>query len=357
MPDPLLRTQPHAAHAGADFPFQALVEQSLAGIYVLQDECFQYANRTWAALAGYLPEEMVGRHLRDFVPPDFLPEVLRLYHLRLAADPPSIRFITRGLHRAGHTVLIEVHGTRMLYRGRPAVVGIGVDVTERVHNEQALRDSQARLQALAAYGQDRLEQQRAQYASALHDELGGMLSSVKLDVARLQRRADRPALRQISEDLRRLTQDCIATVRRLAHDLRPSSLDHLGLSAALRQSLTAFAERGELCLHLDLQLDDALVSPRRATAAYRIVQEALTNVGRHAQAGQVRLQLWAEAGQLRLVLEDDGCGFDPVAVAAQQPLAMGLASMHERARELGGALHLSSAPGAGTRLSLRLPLL
>ena len=104
---------------------------------------------------------------------------------------------------------------------------------------------------------------------------------------------------------------------------------------------------------LTLRLDDTLLSPRRATAVYRIVQEALTNVARHAQAQQVTLQLWSEPGLLRLELVDDGCGFAP---GAQRAGAMGLLSMRERALGLGGTLSVSSSPGAGTRLSLRLAL-
>lgn len=330
-----------------------MVEQSLAGIYVLQDECFQYANTTWAALVGLRPEQMLGRHLRDFVPADFLPEVIRLYHLRLAGDPPSIRFITRGLHQDGRTILIEVHGTRILFRGRPAVAGIGVDATERLHNEAALRESQASLQALSAHHQGQLEQQRMRYSRELHDVLGGMLSSVKMDVTRIQRRADTPELQQISAGLLRLAQDCISTVRRMSEALRPGVLDHLGLSAALRQALGEFAQRYGVTHRLTLQLDDTLLSPRRATAVYRIVQEALTNVARHAQAQQVTLQLWSDPGLLRLELVDDGCGFAP---GTQRAGAMGLLSMRERARELGGTLSVSSSPGAGTRLSLSLAL-
>lgn len=116
-------------------PFHAIVEQSVAGIYVLQDEAFVYTNATWAAMLGYTPQEMQGGHLSRFVPAYFLPEVLRLYHLRLNADPPSIHFVTRGLHRLGHELRVEVHGTRILYRGRPAVMGVGVDITERLRNE------------------------------------------------------------------------------------------------------------------------------------------------------------------------------------------------------------------------------
>ena len=140
-----------------DMPFHAIVEQSVAGIYVIQDECFAYANATWAGMLGYAPETMVGGHLSRFVPADFIGEVLSRYHQRLAADPPSMRFITRGQHAQGHVVLIEVHGSRMMYGGRPAVMGIGVDVTERLRIEEELRRSREQLQALSAYTAAKLE--------------------------------------------------------------------------------------------------------------------------------------------------------------------------------------------------------
>src|SRR5687768_4893193 len=96
-------------------PFHAIVEQSVAGIYVLQDECFVYCNTHWSRMIGYEPHEMVGRHLDNFVPPYFLAEVLERYHRRLQADPPSMHFVTHGMHRDGtREVSIEVHGARIM---------------------------------------------------------------------------------------------------------------------------------------------------------------------------------------------------------------------------------------------------
>ena len=169
--------------------FHALVEQSVAGIYILQDERFVYANAHWADIVGLTPQEMIGGHLSRFVAPEDLDALLDKYYRRLRGDPPSMHFITRGLHADGRVLQIEVHGSRMLYRGRPAVMGVGIDVTERLRNEAELLRLREQLQALTAYTAAKLEEQRQQFARDVHDVLGGMLTSIKMDATRGPSRA------------------------------------------------------------------------------------------------------------------------------------------------------------------------
>lgn len=337
-----------------DIPFDAIVSQSVAGIYVLQDERFVYANDTWAALAGYTVDEMLGDHLSRFVPPDFLGEVLRLYHLRLKADPPSIHFITHGLHKLGHELRIEVHGTRIMYRGRPAVMGVGVDVTERLRDEEELRRSRQQLQELSTYMHRKLEEQRLSFSRDVHDVLGGMLTSIKMDTARILRRADTAELQELTRGLMALTQEAIETVKGISEALRPSQLEHLELPEVMAAELNEFTRRFGVPHTLDAEAPILRLSPRRATTVYRIFNEAMTNVARHAQAGQVAVALQIEGERFVMSLQDDGVGFDP---AAQDRSALGLLSMTERAREIGAELTIRSAPGQGTRLVLSVPLL
>ena len=337
-----------------DIPFQAVVEHSVAGIYVLQDERFVYANAHWAGIVGLTPEEMVGGHLSRFVPPEELDALLDKYHRRLRGDPPSMHFVTRGLHRDGSIRLIEVHGSRMVYRGRPAVMGVGIDVTERLHNEAELRRSREQLQALTTYTAAKLEEQRLSLARDVHDVLGGMLTAIKMDATRLLRRTNDAEAHGIAEGLLGLTQATLETVRRIAEELRPAVLDHLDISAAIARELQAFSQRFGIAHALDAPADTRRLTPRRTTAVYRIFHEALTNVARHAQAAKVEVRVAIEGEVLALDLRDDGCGFDPAAQEGRR--ALGLLSMRERAREVGGSLQIESAPGAGTRLQLRVPL-
>ena len=336
-------------------PFHAIVEQSVAGIYVLQDECFVYCNTHWSRMIGYEPHEMVGRHLDNFVPPYFLSEVLERYHRRLQADPPSMHFVTHGMHRDGtREVSIEVHGARIMFRGRPAVMGVGVDITERLRNEAELKRSREQLQELIAYTTRKLDEQRLHFARDLHDLLGGMLTSIKMDATRVLRRVDTPELRDLTSGLIALTQKTIDTVRQLSEAQRPSELDHLGLGEAAARELGEFSERYGIPHALHSEVPTLRLSPRRATVIYRVFHEALTNVARHAQAHRVDAWLGVREGRFVLELRDDGRGFDP-----QSPgnSALGLLSMHERSREIGAQLEIRSAPGQGTSLVLQCPLL
>jgi PAS domain S-box-containing protein len=344
-----------AAGADApDIPFQAIIEQSLAGIYVMQDERFVYSNATWAAMAGYTPEELMARPLRELVAPDMYDIVMERYYQRLRGEVQSMRFQTRGLHRDGHVVHLEIHGSRMMFRGRPAVGGVGIDISERVARDEELRRSREQLQQLAAYTHRKLEEQRLTFARDVHDELGGMLTALKMDVARIARRVGTEELRGMTQAALGLTQEIIATSRAISESLRPSALDPGGLALAIARDLEQFSARSGVP-HA-VRGDDAplRLPPKRAIAVYRIFHEGLTNVARHAHATRVEVTLSESDGWFVLDLRDDGRGFLPSTLA---PGALGLLSMSERAREIGGELAIESAPGRGTRLVLKAPLL
>ena len=222
-------------------------------------------------------------------------------------------------------------------------MGVGIDVTEQVRTEEALRRSNEQLQQLASHTTRLLEEQRLMLSHEVHDVLGGMLTSMKMDVTRVLRRAGTPELVEITQGLLALTQETIAAVRRIAEALRPGVLDHLDLSVALAQALQEFEARHDVVCTLAAPPATPRLSPKAATAVYRIVQEALTNVARHAGAANVRVAMEAGEESLRVEITDDGCGFDP---AEPRPRSLGLLTMTERARELGGGLAAAHADGA-----------
>lgn len=348
---------PAAADDYLGIPFQGIVEQSLAGIYIIQDEIFRYVNATFAGIIGYTPAEMCGMHLSRAVPPDTVNEVIRNYHRRVSGEEPSIRFFTKGQHRDGHVVMLEVHGSRLIYQGRPAVVGVGIDISERVRDRQALEQSRQQLQELAAYINTVREEQRARIARELHDVIGGMLTSAKLDLQRLQRRLDQAPrdddARQITDELLQLTQETIASVREMSELLRPGAMDHLGLAAAMQADLARFAERSGIACRIEPQCIELELTQDRATSVFRIFQEALTNIARHAHASRVDVSLAAQEGWLQLTVSDNGGGMP---AASPTGKSIGLIGMAERARELGGTLHIGCPDEGGTRLTLRVPL-
>jgi signal transduction histidine kinase len=212
------------------------------------------------------------------------------------------------------------------------------------------------LRQLAAHLSSVREEQRAVLAREVHDVLGGMLTSIKMDVGRIVRRSEPPELaeiRTIAIDLVALVQETIDTARKISDELRPSSLDTLGLAAAIRDDLRRFESRHGVRTRLELEGGEPALSPLRATQCYRIFQEALTNVGKHAQASQVEVVLRTTADALTLTVRDDGCGID---TRAMRPGSLGLVNMRERARRIGGTLQLDGGRANGTLVSMTVPL-
>ena len=339
-----------------DVPFRGIVEQSLAGVYVVLDERFMYANDTFAAMFGYTREEFTGRRMVDCVTADSAEEVLRNYRLRMSGAVPSIHYFTKGLKRDGSVFDLELHASRVECRGRPALCGVAIDITERVRQQEELKHSHAQLRELAQRLNFTREVERAGLAREVHDVLGGMLSSVKFDLQRISRRTEAPGqeeLHRIAVDLVALMQETIDTARGISEQLRPASLQLLGLSTALRQALERFGARHGC--RVAIEADEPMPELPEATAlqVYRIVQEALTNVARHAQATEVVLTLRAREGEWELRLADDGKGLGEIRA---RPGAIGLFSMSERAREIGGRLAVSRRPQGGTEVLLHVPV-
>lgn len=201
---------------------------------------------------------------------------------------------------------------------------------------------------------DAQESERARVARDLHDDVGQALTSVLLGLRLVEGAASDPgAVRARVDDVRTLVADALGSVRRLAFDLRPTVLDDVGLEAALERLVAETSARSRFSARLDLHgLDaDHRLAPELETVVYRIVQEALTNVARHAGASAVGVRVTAGVGVVRGEVSDDGRGFDPAPVAA----SLGLAGMRERAALAGGRLEILSAEGAGTRVVFELP--
>ncbi|MCZ4306537.1 PAS domain-containing sensor histidine kinase [Zoogloeaceae bacterium G21618-S1] len=337
----------------AELPFQWIVEQSLAGIYVIQDEVFVYVNPTFLHMLGKTEDAVVGHGIEAIAEPDEARKILDNVRRRIDGEIDQLRYVVALTHEDGHGVFMEVDAARMRYRGRPAVVGIGLDVTEQIGRARELERSRAELVELTAYINTVREVQRAKFARELHDELGGMLGSLKMDISRLRRRTDTPEGLLIIDDMASVTREAIATVRRISDDLRPGVLDHLGLFEAIRSKLLDFQKRHDIaCV---LEPDELLVDlpQAQATAIYRIFQVALTNVGEHARATEVSVSLVAADGVLNLSIEDNGVGID---ATTPRRGAMGLLGMSERAREMGGVLMVEAVAPQGTRVALSVPV-
>jgi PAS domain S-box-containing protein len=231
---------------------------------------------------------------------------------------------------------------------------------------QELSIALGQLRELAAHSERIREEERTRIAREVHDELGSLLVALKMDVNWLKKRlSDRnpelgtpERLRDKCEHMGRMIEDAVQNVGRIITDLRPSILDHQGLWAALEWQAHEFVRSAELQLDWDIGVDGA-TEPRHevAIAIFRIFQEMLSNIGRHAQARRVAVQIRAGSQisncALSLRVEDDGCGAAMVRFEASN--AYGVMGMRERARSFGGRILIESAPGRGSVFELRLP--
>lgn len=339
----------------ADVPFRGIVEQSLAGIYVVLDERFMYANDTFAAMFGYARDEFIGRRMADCVTPDAVEEVMTNYRRRIEGEVQAIHYTTRGVRKDGGIVHLELHASRVECRGRPALAGVALDVTERVRSQERLRKSREQLRELAQRINAAREAERSRLSREVHDVLGGMLTAAKFDLARIVRRTAAPGLEElhgIASALVDALQETIDTARSISNELRPVTLDLQGLAPALRQLFERFEERYGVRATVRLPADPLRLSPSEATQMFRIAQEALTNVARHSGAGHVSLELSEGPGGVTMMMSDDGLGIDPGSVRHD---AVGLLSMRERAREIGARLDVVPGLAGGTQVVLRLP--
>ena len=223
---------------------------------------------------------------------------------------------------------------------------------ERDRLEAEVVQRTAKLTELARHLQTAREDERGRLARNLHDELGALLTSAKLDAARIRPRLSAAA----PEALDRLAHlvdtldSSIALGRRIIEDLRPSTLGNLGLATTLQILAREFAERAGVQVHCQVQ--PVTLPPAAELVAYRVVQEAITNISKHARASQVWITLDAREGHVEVSVRDDGVGFDTAAAPAS---AYGLIGMRFRVEAEGGTLALQSAPGQGTQVLARLP--
>lgn len=337
-----------------DVPFRGIIEQTIAGVFVIQDKAFKYVNSTLSSHLGRTPEEIIGQPLQAIIAPESLAQADRVYDLQMSGRVDHARFCVSAPHKDGHIVYIDVHGSRFMYRNRVAIIGISVDVTERVLKEAALRESQERLRDLAAYINSMREDLRARFAREIHDGIGGMLTSMKMDITRILRRAHNEDQRTLCENLLLLTKETINETRRISNELRPGVLDHLGLNAAIAEQLAQCERRWGWDCSLDVAPGLVSLPESKSTGAYRIFQEALTNIARHAAATQVVVRMRSDQGRFEMEICDNGCGID---LSLRKKDSIGLLSMAERAREIGGQLNVGPCSGGrGTQLKLTVPL-
>jgi signal transduction histidine kinase len=230
------------------------------------------------------------------------------------------------------------------------------DVTERVRADDELRRSREELRELSAAAHSVREQEQRRVAREIHDELGQSLTALKMDVAWIlgNLSAGPPSLAGKLNTIQNQLDETVAATRRISADLRPLMLDDLGLTAAAEWLAQNFSERTGIPCKLRILPPDIELGEPNASTLYRILQESLTNVARHAKASEVDVVIEQTDGVLKLSVKDDGRGFDPAEARTQK--TYGLLGLRERTLLLGGEASVTSEPGRGTTIEVHIPL-
>ena len=236
------------------------------------------------------------------------------------------------------------------------VLGIAQDITERKEAEEELRASREQLRILLAHLQFVREEERTRIAREIHDELGQSLTALKMDLAWLVKRLDKDQ-KQLYEKAMVMSKHIdmnIQTVKRISTELRPGLLDDLGIAAALEWQAEEFKERTGIQCEITVKPEDISLDRNRSTTIFRIFQETMTNVVRHANATKVKIDLKQNGGELTLRVKDDGKGITDKQIAS--PNSIGLIGMKERVTFLGGRLKIAGGKHKGTTVTVSLPL-
>ena len=305
-----------------------------------------YMSESIERITGWAPESVVGRPFMELVAPDELPKAARLF-VELAIDPSvPLRAEIGVVGPDGRRIPIELNSQAHAHAGRVhSFTNVAREIGERLRFQEELREQAA---ALAA------SEERAHLARELHDSVTQALFSMTLVTRSLELLLDRDpaaALERVA-DLRTLQRDALAEMRALVFELRPDSLTRDGLAVALRTHAAAVGARAGISVAVDASAVGRLPMPIEETL-FRIAQESLHNVIKHAAAEHAWITVTASDARCFLVTADDGRGFDPAAVP---PGHLGLTGMATRADRLGGSLSVDSRRGGGTRISVELPL-
>ena len=337
---------------GADHTYRVFVERMNEGAAVLSsDHTVLHCNGRFARFLGARLQSVIGSSMLDLVCPDDHPKLDAL--LRRAAQK-NCRGEVRLQSRKGAPLSVHLSLNPLRLGRTRAVCLIASDLSETKRAEQELRASTEQLRNLTAHLQSVLEQERTRISREVHDELGQSLTAVKMDLAWLAGRlpqSNGAMLKRIGST-RQLADSMIQSIRRISTELRPAVLD-LGLAAAVEWQVQDFQARSGIQCKVRL-LTQEVVASNASTAMFRIFQETLTNVARHAKATRAEVVLQKQRDRLVLLIRDNGRGFNEQDPSVSKSL--GLLGMRERAAILGGQVNISSAPGRGTTVTAWVPL-
>lgn len=320
---------------------------------------------TWAILEanegtpqhyGYSREEFLNLTVIDIRPHEDQEMVKNFSKMMLASAHEKIRKIWRHQKKNGELMYMDISSHRINYNNRKAILSLAKDITSQVLAEEQLKETYDDIRRLNAHLQTVREEERTSIAREIHDELGQQLTALKMDIAWLGRKIpnNEKIVSDKLTDMTNIIDATVANVRRISTNLRPGILDDLGLIAALEWQSGEFQKRTGIQCDFFTNMTDIKLGRDLTTGVFRIYQEALTNVMRHANATSLSTGLNQTKNDLTLYIQDNGVGFETN--DAKNKRSLGITGMKERALMLGGQLTIQSEKGVGTLVILKIPV-
>ncbi|MFA6014779.1 MAG: PAS domain S-box protein [Gallionellaceae bacterium] len=338
--------------------YREIFDNAVEGMYLLEvteDGRFRNLdiNPALAASTGIPREAMIGQFVDDAIPGDAGKLIVAKYRRCVAAGKTITENIELDLPAGKHHYYSTI--TPIYYAGRiHRLIGISRDITELKKAERELQESREQLRGLTARREAAREEERKYIAREVHDELGQVLTGLQLNISVLEHKfvPGLPPLHEHLQETKILTDRALAVARNVASALRPAALD-LGINSALEWLAGRFSTNTGIQCKVHVSKDEIHIDESHATALFRIVQESLTNVSRHAKASRVDVTFGNDGDDYLLSVCDNGKGFE---TDTRKLDSYGLVGIKERALMLGGTVIIESKPGKGTQISVRIPL-
>jgi len=353
------RAQDLLAHSEARL--RSILDSAMDAIITVdQSQHIVLFNAAAEAVFGYARDQAIGAPLAWFIPERFRTDhsahVRKFGETGTSSRRMGAQRIVTGLRRNGEEFPIDASISHVSQNGEKFYTVILRDVTERVRAEEALHRSKEELRELASAANSVREQEKSRIARELHDELAQALTALKMDVAWVRERlpGEQAAIAEKLAAMQQMLDSTVAATRRISADLRPLMLDDLGLVPAAEWLVQNFRQRTGIACELALGVPELELRDPHATAVFRILQESLTNIARHAQASLVEVTMDVEDGAVVLTVHDNGRGFVPE--ESRKPNSYGLMGLRERAYLLGGDVRIDSGRGRGTTIEVRIPV-
>jgi PAS domain S-box-containing protein len=335
--------------------YKTLTENSLTGIFIHKNGKFVFVNERFAKIHGYKPEELLGKNHLMLAHLDDRKIMREIASKRLNGTTVPQRYEARRLKKNGEIIWCEMMATKIQYQGTPAIMGNVIDITKRKLADEAIKKSEKQLRNLTAYLQKIAEIERTNISREIHDELGQTLTVLKLEASWLKKKAyDNEETFERIEAILELIDNTIRTVKKISSNLRPSILDDLGLAAANEWQAEDFERHTGIRCNITISPENISLDKDRNTAIFRIFQETLTNIARHAKASKVTVSLKKKNGFIELKVKDNGRGITNEEL--NHPKSLGLMGMRERAKIFGGDFIIKGIRGKGTKVTVTIPI-